>query len=105
MNAVRLPVEVAVWKREGQAYFDRLARVVAAANAEGLVAVLAAVGDEAAGLPGSGTVDFWRACAATFRSTPDVIFSLYNEPLRKNGADWRAWRDAMQPLVAAIREA
>ena len=41
MNAVRLPVEVAVWKREGQPYFDRLARVVAAANAEGLVAVLA----------------------------------------------------------------
>jgi len=77
MNAVRLPVEVAVWKREGQPYFDRLARVVAAANAEGLVAVLAAVGDEATGLPGSGAADFWRACATGFRSTLGVIFSLY----------------------------
>jgi uncharacterized protein (TIGR03437 family) len=105
MNAVRLPVEVAVWRKEGQPYFDRLSKTVAAANAEGLVAILAAVGDDASGLPGTGVVDFWRACAAAFRTAPGVILSLYHEPQRRNNADWRTWHDAMQPLVNAIRAA
>ena len=45
MNAVRLPVSAAVWKRDGQAYLDRVAAVVALANAESLVVVLAAQED------------------------------------------------------------
>lgn len=103
MNAVRLPVSVATWRRDGQPYLDRVMQAVTAANTESLVVILAAVGDETTGLPGAGTVDFWRAMATAVRSTPGVILSLYNEPVRKNGADWRAWHDAMQPLVAAIR--
>ena len=105
LNTVRLPLEVAAWRREGQAYFDRVGKSVALANAEGLVAVLAAVGDESSGLPGAGTAGFWTAAATSFRASPGIIFSLYHEPVRKAGADWRTWHDAMQPLVTAIRAA
>ncbi|MEO8367864.1 MAG: cellulase family glycosylhydrolase [Candidatus Solibacter sp.] len=105
MNEVRMPLDVATWRRDGQAYLDRAAKAVAAANAEGLIVVLAAVGDEATGLPGTSTVSFWRAAAGTFKASPGTIFALYHEPVRRNGAGWREWRDAMQPLAAAIREA
>src|SRR5689334_10387318 len=46
MNEVRLPADVVAWSREGQPYLDRLGKAIAAANSEGLVVVLAAVGDE-----------------------------------------------------------
>ena len=105
LNTVRLPLDEAVWRREGQPYLDRVAKSVALANAEGLVAVLAAVGYEVTGLPGAATVDFWTAAANSFRATPGIVFSLYHEPVRKAGADWRTWHDAMQPLVTAIRTA
>ena len=67
MNAVRLPVSPEIWKRDGQAYFDRVAGVVSAANQEGLVVILAAQEDARSGtpaptgLPGAGTTAFWRA--------------------------------------------
>jgi uncharacterized protein (TIGR03437 family) len=105
MNCVRLPLDITAWQREGAAYLTRVAKAVSLANAEGLVAILAAVGTESTGLPGPDTLAFWRAASAAFRDTPGVIFSLYHEPARKNGAGWPAWRDAMQPLVAAIRSA
>lgn len=105
MNAIRLPLDVAAWQREGQPYLDRAAKAVALANAEGLVAVLAAVADEPTGLPGPATLAFWRAAAAAFRTTPGTIFALHHEPVRKNAAGYRTWHDAMQPLVAAIRAA
>ena len=105
MNEVRMPLDVAAWRKDGQTYLDRALKAVAAANAEGLIVVLAAVGDEAGGLPGPSTVSFWRAAAAAFRASQGTIFALYHEPARRNGAGWREWRDAMQPLAAAIREA
>jgi hypothetical protein len=62
MNAVRLPVSAAVWKRDGKAYLDRIAAIVALAHGEGLVAVLAhggrAVGRRGYGSPSAGLVDF-----------------------------------------------
>jgi hypothetical protein len=64
MNAVRLPVSAAVWKRDGPGYLDRMAAVVALANAEGLVVVLAA--QEDGSLPSPALVDFWKACAGAF---------------------------------------
>ena len=122
MNAVRLPVSVAVWKRDGQGYLDRVAAVVALANAEGLVVVLAAQEDRS--LPSATLVDFWKACAARFAKTPGVIFALFNEPSTRDiagstsgvhrAADWQVWRNGgaltggatavgMQDLVSAIR--
>ena len=60
------------------------------AKVEGLIIILAAVGNESTGLPGPDTLAFWRATSAAFRDTPGVIFSLYHEPVRKNGAGWAA---------------
>ena len=122
MNAVRLPVGVAVWKRDGQAYLDRVAAVVALANAEGLVVVLAAQEDRS--LPSATLVDFWKACAARFANSPGLIFALFNEPSTRDiagstsgshrASDWQVWRNGgaltgsttavgMQDLVNAIR--
>ena len=89
MNAVRLPVSAAVWKRDGKAYLDKVAAVVALANAEGLLAVLAAQEDARSGsadtgLPSAALVDFWKACAGAFAQTPGVIFALFNEPSTRN---------------------
>jgi uncharacterized protein (TIGR03437 family) len=102
-NAVRLPIGVDIWKREGAAYLSRVASIVAAANGEGLVVILAAVEPGGAGLPGSDVLAFWHAAAQRFRETPAMIFALYHEPSPRRS--WQDWRDAMQPLVDAIRGA
>jgi hypothetical protein len=122
MNAVRLPVSAAVWKRDGQGYLDRVAAVVALANSESLVVVLGA--QEDAALPSATMVDFWKACAGAFAKTPGMIFGLFNEPSARSipgtnagahrAADWQVWRNGgaltggatavgMQDLVNAIR--
>jgi uncharacterized protein (TIGR03437 family) len=130
MNAVRLPVSAAIWRRDGKAYLDRIAAVAAAANQENLVVVLAAYGDARSGaavdtgLPGSDLVAFWTAGAAFFKNTPGLVFALYNEPSTRSipgsspsvhrAADWRTWLSGgaiaggqtavgMQALVDAIR--
>ena len=111
-----------MWKRDGQAYLDRIAAVVALANSESLIVVLAA--QEDAPLPSPTMVDFWKACAAAFVKTPGVVFSLFNQPSTTGipgavtgthrAADWQVWRNGgtlaggtpvagMQALVSAIR--
>jgi uncharacterized protein (TIGR03437 family) len=130
MNAVRLPVSAAIWRRDGKAYLDQIAAVAAAANQENLVVILAAYGDARSGaaadtgLPGSDLAAFWTACAAFFKDTPGLVFALYNEPSTRSipgssptahrAADWRIWLSGgaiaggqsavgMQALVDAIR--
>src|SRR5882724_1157549 len=49
MNAVRLPISAAIWKRDGKVYFDRIAAVATSANGKGLVVILAAYGDARSG--------------------------------------------------------
>jgi uncharacterized protein (TIGR03437 family) len=132
MNAVRLPVSAAIWRRDGKAYLDQIATVAGAANQENLVVILAAYGDARSGaaadtgLPGSDLAAFWTACAAFFRNTPGLVFGLYNEPSTRSipgsspaahrAADWRIWLSGgaiaggqtavgMQALVDAIRSA
>jgi hypothetical protein len=54
---------------------------------------------------------FWASVSRTFRSSPTVMFDLYNEP---NGVSWQCWRNGcvlpkgwrtagMQMLVNAVR--
>jgi uncharacterized protein (TIGR03437 family) len=117
-NAVRLPVSSAVWRRDGQAYLDRVGTIVKAANDAGLIAVLADF-EEESGLPTSDTVTFWKAWATYFKTTPLVIFDIFNEPSVANvpghvngqrlPSDWRFWLNGggaftgMQTVVDAIR--
>ena len=126
MNAVRVPVSVALWKPNPQQYLTQVAAAVAAANRQQLVVVLAAYPSDDAGLPTADVLDFWRAAAAQFKDTPGLIFSLYNQPSTRNipgaapathrAADWTLWRQGgalaggrtaigMQALVDAIRAA
>jgi uncharacterized protein (TIGR03437 family) len=116
-NAVRLPVSSAVWRRDGQAYLDRVGTIVKAANDAGLIAILADFEDT--GLPVPSTVTFWNAWAAYFKNTPLVIFDIFNEPSETNvpghvdsqrlPSDWRFWLNGggsfvgMQTLVDTIR--
>jgi uncharacterized protein (TIGR03437 family) len=121
-NAVRLPVSSAVWRRDGQAYLDRVGTIVKAANNAGLIAVLADFEDDTGtGLPVAATVTFWNAWASYFKNTPLVIFDIFNEPSEKNvpahvdgqrlPSDWRFWLNGggsfigMQALVDTIRSA
>ncbi len=124
MNAVRLPVSAAVWKRDGPGYLDRVASVVALANGESLIVVLGAQQDGS--LPDAALLDFWKACATRFANTPGLILALCNEPSTRDiagsgaaanrPADWQVWRNGgalasgaaavgMQDLVNAIRAA
>lgn len=126
MNAVRLPVSVALWKANPQPYLAQVAATIAAAGRQQLVVVLAAYPSDDAGLPTSDTLDFWRAAAAQFKDTPGLILSLYNQPSTRNipgstpgthrAADWSVWQQGgalaggrtavgMQALVDAIRTA
>jgi uncharacterized protein (TIGR03437 family) len=129
-NAVRLTISPAIWKRDGPAYFDKVAAAVAAANGEGLVVILAAAQDPHSGaavdtgLPGSDLPQFWTACAQRFHDTAGLIFALFDAPSIRNvpGAtagvhraqDWQFWLNGgtlatgqtaagMQSLVDAIR--
>ncbi len=125
LNTVRLPVSVALWKRDGVRYLDRVADIVRLANAADLVAVLAAREDpSSAGLPSPDTLAFWREWAARFKDNPRVVYSLFHEPSARNvpgataaertAADWSFWLRGgtasggqravgMQELTDAIR--
>jgi uncharacterized protein (TIGR03437 family) len=94
-NAVRLPVSIAQWKKEGAPFLDRIAAAVATANAESLVAIVAPIGDT--------PLEFWRAAAPRLKSLPGAIFALDGDPAPT--ASWRSWLDTMQPIADAIRAA
>src|SRR5256885_15489866 len=76
-NAIRLPVASRIWRRDGQAYLDKVAAIVKLANDAGLVAVLAEFGGS---LPDADTAAFWKAWAAFFKDNPMVVFDVFNEP-------------------------
>jgi uncharacterized protein (TIGR03437 family) len=126
MNTVRLPVSVALWKSDPQKYLAQVAGVVAAANRQNLVVVLAAFTSDDSAMPTSDVLDFWRAAAPLFKDTPGLLFSLFNQPSTRNipgstpgahrAADWNLWLQGgaltggrtavgMQSLVDAIRAA
>jgi uncharacterized protein (TIGR03437 family) len=97
-NTVRIPVNSATWRRDGQPYLDHLGSIVKSANDAGLVAVLANIED--AGLPTADTAAFWKATSAFYKDTPLIIFDVFDQPA---SADWQSWLNAMQLLVDAIR--
>ncbi len=98
MNAVRLPVGLRLWQRDGTAYLDRVGAVVRKANESSLVVILAAADDTAARtrLPGPELA---------------VTFSLYHELSaaalpgaaagRRTAADWQIWRRGASFRTAA----
>ena len=90
LNAVRIPVSIVRWRRDGQAYLEAIAAAAAAANRESLVAIVAAVGETP--LPDAAALEFWRAAALQLRSSSGAIFSLYAD---SRADSWSAWVAAM----------
>lgn len=101
LNTVRVPADVAVWKRDGDAYLNRLLAFVQLADRAGMAVVIAA--QDSSPMPNADTLAFWRAAAAKLKDQSRAIFSLYRQP--SGTRDWAAWRSAMQGLADAVRGA
>jgi uncharacterized protein (TIGR03437 family) len=107
LNTVRFPVSNFVWRRDGQAYLDRVGKIVRAATAIGLVVVISDCEDASSGetsglgLPTQNSVAFWNTWAAYFKNDEHVIFNAFNEPSsqfvpgqtagRRSSSDWQFW--------------
>jgi len=89
-NAVRIPVRVSDWQRDGRAYLDRVGIAVAPARDAEMIVILVAEGEPANG--------FRAACAAAFRDVLNVVFSLSRR--RAATADWPALFDTIRAAGA-----
>jgi hypothetical protein len=128
INAVRIPLNEDCWlgingvatRYSGANYRKFVRAYVARLNRAGLIVIL----DLHWSAPGRTRATqqqpmadldhapaFWSSVAQAFRSAPDVLFDLYNEPY---GISWQCWRDGcrlpegwrvagMQRLVDAVR--
>jgi hypothetical protein len=105
-TAVRIPLSEADWLGRRCAAVNYPALVdaaVAAANAQGLYAILDLHWSDVNGLapcdlgcftgeqpmPDADSVRFWTQVAARYANRPGVIFDLYNEP---HDVPWSCWR-------------
>lgn len=109
MNTVRLPVSPWIWRRDGQAYLDKVAEIVRRATAENLWVILVATDDARAGspfetaLPGPEIAEFWSTWADFFKNDLAVVFDLYSKPsvrfvpgsnpTTRRASDWQFWRN------------
>jgi uncharacterized protein (TIGR03437 family) len=101
LNTVRVPADIAAWRRDGDAYLNRLLVFSQQADRAGMAVVFAA--QDTSPMPNADTVAFWRAAAAKLKDQHRTIFSLYRQP--SGTRDWAAWRTAMQGLADAVRAA
>ncbi|MBM3757938.1 MAG: hypothetical protein FJW38_28640 [Acidobacteria bacterium] len=101
LNTVRVPADIASWKRDGDAYLDRLLTFAQQADRAGMAVVFAA--QDVAPMPNADTLAFWRAAAAKLKDLNRAIFSLYRQP--SGTRDWAVWRTSMQQLADAVRAA
>jgi hypothetical protein len=129
VNAVRIPLNEDCWlgingvnyRYSGMRYQSAIERYVELLNANGMVVIL----DLHWNAPGrtlatgqqemadqSHSPAFWRSVATAFKTTPDVVFDLYNEPWGISWSCWLkgcqvsgGWRTAgMQELVDDVRD-
>src|SRR5688572_25627023 len=122
LNAVRIPVSVGTWTRDGESYLSAVARSVEAANAADLAVVL--VAREDGPMPSASTIAFWRTWAERFRANNRVIFDVFDKPstslipgrsgTRREASEWNFWLNGgvmsdgrpavgMKELVETIR--
>jgi len=101
MNELRLPFSACLVGTDS-GYLPRLVEIAGQAEAAGLYVVLALFADKRAGCPVDGitlphqyVVRPWARVAAAFRSDPNVLFDLFNEPSLGSGpttdAEWNIW--------------
>jgi hypothetical protein len=104
------------------AFLGQLEHEVSTALGDGLVVVIndqtEGGGNPAAlGMPTAQTEAFWKVLSGVYRSNPDVVFDLFNEPRRADypteAGTWKFWKHGgayhgyhfigMQPLARYIR--
>lgn len=101
MNELRLPFSGCLVSSDA-GYLPRLVQIAQQAEAAGLYVVLALFEDKRAGCPVDGitlphpeVVGQWAKVAGAFRSDPDVLFDLFNEPNLGTGpttdSEWNIW--------------
>ncbi len=101
MNELRLPFSACLVSSDA-GYLPRLIQLARQAETAGLYVVLALFEDKRAGcavagisLPHPEVVSQWASVAAAFRSDPNVLFDLFNEPSIGSGpttdAEWNIW--------------
>jgi endoglucanase len=101
MNELRLPFSACLVSGDA-GYLPRLVQIARQAESAGLYVVLALFEDARAGCPVGGislphpeVVGEWASVAAAFRSDPNVLFDLFNEPSLGTGpttdAGWNIW--------------
>lgn len=118
-NIVRLPLNQADWFDDTADYKQRVRDIVALANSSGMVAILdlhridsALDLNEQRPMPNDASITFWTELANEFKSNPEVMFELYNEPF---DVDWNEWENGgtrdgydfvgIPDLLAAVRDA
>lgn len=118
-TAVRIPVSEADWlgRRCGTANYPALVdAAIAAANAQGMYAIVDLHWTDAGGLapcdqgcfsgqqpmPDSDSVRFWSQVAARYANRPGVIFDLFNEP---HDVSWNCWRNGGCNVTASTAPA
>ena len=114
-NAVRVPLNEDCWlgingvnsAYSGQNYINAISTFVTMFTDAGFIVLLdlhwtAPGTQQATGqqpMPNMDhSVDFWKSVANYFKSNPNVIFELFNEPYPDNNnwnsqAGWQCWRD------------
>lgn len=121
INTLRLPLNEQCWlgvsgTPNGSAYQQGIEDYVKLLTASGIYVILdlqwsspvvgGAVGMQP--LPNTTySAKFWESVATRFKDNPAVLFDLFNEPVPLGNTDtpaaWAAWRDALQPLLTAVR--
>ena len=114
-NAVRVPLNEDCWlgingvnsAYSGQNYINAISTFVTMFTDAGFIVIVelhwtAPGTQQATGqqpMPNvDHSVDFWKSVASYFKSNPNVIFELFNEPYPDNNnwnsqAGWQCWRD------------
>lgn len=129
INVVRVPLNEDCWlginglnpAYSGIAYRSAIEDYVAHLNAAGLYVILDVHWNAPGSEPAEGQQDMldashgyplWRSIATAFKTSPAVLFDLYNEPhslARTSEEQWRCWAQGcgeyagMRGLVASVR--
>jgi uncharacterized protein (TIGR03437 family) len=99
MNAVHIAADIGEADQPG--YFDQLSHLVALANQNDLLVILAA-SEPGVQLPSEKVIAFWQRCAQVFRDSPNILFDAFEAPA---ATGWDLWQSAMEQVVHTIRAA
>ena len=94
-----------------QDFVNKFIAGVKAARAAGLVVIVSIQDEEQSGeespadLPNAATRHVWATLAPQLNGDDGIVYEMFNEPRPKpSAANWASWADAMDAVVATIRD-